>query len=735
MRAIILALLTIVFASVAGAVPRYDIGNPTLQDVWIDPAAGNDANNGQSRATAKRTFRAAWLALPQNAPLTTGVRFQLVAGAHNVQDTIAFLENRKGTRAAPIVINSVDGPGRATMPSVTFFNAAFTYVLGIRFLGGNGGDGLQFEKGENILLRQVTVDGNATRPRGVQEALKVNQSRNVYIEESDFSGAGDNALDFVAVHYGHVLYSRFSDAQDWCAYAKGGSNDLIFEGNTFRNCGTGGFTAGQGTGLQFMDSPWLHYEAYNIKIINNLVFDVDGAAFGVNGGYNILIAYNTAVRVGRRSHILEVVHGNRSCDGNPPDAARCNPLRDAGAWYSPGPDLQMIPNKNVYVYNNVFYNPEGYMAGGQHFEIRGGITPDAQSGIPSPSRADDNVVIRGNVIWSPTNTRLGIEDGTGCQASNTTCNAAQLRADNAINTLEPLMVNVIQNDFQGLNGAPWLTQRVYTIPAFPAGGLPARPQAPATTLDNTVANDGVEATRGSLGPAGYLASVRGLTPAIGWWWNEQQSGRGFFIERQGNNIFMAGYLYETTGRATWFTAFGPLQGNTFSADMATARGGQTLTGAFRANVAGPSLGRINITFATENSGTITWPGGTLAITRYGFGLPGVGTSESGWYWNAQEPGRGFSIEIQGNKVFVVGFMYDDAGNPVWYVSEGLTDQNRFSGAWAEVANGQSLTGAYRAPTVANANVGSLTLTYIDATNVTLTLPTGRQVALTRFPFR
>jgi hypothetical protein len=76
---------------------------------------------------------------------------------------------------------------------------------------------------------------------------------------------------------------------------------LRVEPNLIYDCGTGGFTAGQGTGFQFMTPPWIQYEVYDVKIVNNLIRDTEGAGLGVNGGYNILIAYNTLVRVGSRS--------------------------------------------------------------------------------------------------------------------------------------------------------------------------------------------------------------------------------------------------------------------------------------------------------------------------------------------------------------------------------------------------------------------------------------------------
>ena len=146
------------------------------------------------------------------------------------------------------------------------------------------------------------------------ETVKVNQSTHVYIEDSRIGGADDNAIDFVAVQDGHIVGNRVHAAGDWCGYVKGGSANILVDGNEFYDCGTGGFTVGQGTGLQFMTSPWLHYEAYGIRVVNNIVHDTEGAGLGVSGGYNVLIAWNTLYRVGSRSHVFEAGFGARSCD-------------------------------------------------------------------------------------------------------------------------------------------------------------------------------------------------------------------------------------------------------------------------------------------------------------------------------------------------------------------------------------------------------------------------------------
>lgn len=39
--------------------------------------------------------------------------------------------------------------------------------------------------------------------------------------------------------------------------------------------------------------PWIEYETYSMRLLNNVIHDVWGAGLGVNGGYQILMAHNS----------------------------------------------------------------------------------------------------------------------------------------------------------------------------------------------------------------------------------------------------------------------------------------------------------------------------------------------------------------------------------------------------------------------------------------------------------
>ena len=98
-------------------------------------------------------------------------------------------------------------------------------------------------------------------------------------------------------------------------YAKGGSAYMSFSENEIFDCGTGGFTAGQGSGMEFAVLPWVHYQAYAITVTQNLIHNTNGAGLGVNGGFNIVMAFNTLYHIGTVSHAIEVVFGSVGCDG------------------------------------------------------------------------------------------------------------------------------------------------------------------------------------------------------------------------------------------------------------------------------------------------------------------------------------------------------------------------------------------------------------------------------------
>jgi hypothetical protein len=250
-----------------------------------------------------------------------------------------------------------------------------------------------------------------------------------------------------------------------------------------------------------MVSPWLHYEAYDIAFTNNVIHDVQGAGFGVNGGYNILMAHNTLVNVGSRSHVIEAVFGLRSCDG---DTATCRANLERGGWgpATVGAELP-IPNKNVVIVNNVVYNPDGAGSRWEQFAVAAPRTTPAGSNIPSPARADDGLVIRGNLIWNgPVGHALGIENATL---------AADVMANNTINSVRPVFADFARGDYR--LASSFVPPGTVAIPAFGWSDAPARPAIPVGRTDMSVLFDHVGAARtGPQAPGAFAAAGSSVTP-------------------------------------------------------------------------------------------------------------------------------------------------------------------------------------------------------------------------------
>ena len=422
MRSIIL-IASLLFALAPGA------ANAATHTLFV-ATTGDDAASG-SRSQPLRTLTEAW----QRIPVGTSGSWRVRIGPGNYTGAMPeYWEQRNGR----IRLEATSPRRPPVLGSMNVYRVQGLELRHLRLVGG--GDVFHCE-----LCRRVTLDHVTLVGRDAQETVKLNQSREITIRDSDLGGATDNAFDAVAVQGLQLIHNRIHDAGDWCGYAKGGSTRVVVRGNVFHDCGTGGFTVGQGTGFQFMQPPFLQYEASGVLIEGNTVHDVEGAAFGVQGGYNVLLRHNVAARVGTRSHVLEVVFGLRSCDGQPGDEGRerCATYLAAGGWgttvVDDGANAVEIPNRHVLIYDNVIVNPASAPSQWQVFDIRGPVPAHAGSNVPTSARADDDLSLVGNVIWDGgPGFPLGIADDA-CPVDSS-CAPARVEADNSINTVRPVPV-------------------------------------------------------------------------------------------------------------------------------------------------------------------------------------------------------------------------------------------------------------------------------------------------------
>lgn len=519
---------------VTAASTPYDIGTPTLTELWVDPVSGADTNSGASRAQALRTLTAAWNLIPATMS-ATGYRVNLLPGAfpceplpENRNNCVNFFSDKQGTRQFPVIIRAIDGPGTATIRGgMNIDRVSHLYLLDLNMVAGGPvlptnssyNNLLHLANSDHILLRGLDLRGpsctNEMPPceNNLQEVLKVNQVQHLYVEDSAIGGCWHSSVDFMVVQYGHLLNNSLHTAGQWCMYAKGGSAYLAVENNELANCQLG-FEAGEASNLAMMTPPWLHYETYDVKFVNNILRDIPGEGFNAHGCYNCLFAHNTLYNVGTDQAsgypLFRADQGERNC--TPTEELQlpvpvCRQFLTNGGW---GPNFEtasapVIPNRNVFIYNNLFYNPAGNQTLYSHLMVRGPLTPPPGFlGMPVPAVNDTGLRIRGNVIWNgPADHPLGIEEpGEGCQPANSSCNAVQLRADNLINIAEPQLIDPAHGDFHPRPDSP-SPGSSYAIPDFSWSDIPASPAVPAGNLVNAVPVDREGRTVAGVPPGAF----------------------------------------------------------------------------------------------------------------------------------------------------------------------------------------------------------------------------------------
>jgi serine protease len=294
------------------------------------------------------------------------------------------------------------------------------------------------------------------------------------------------------------------------------------------------------------------------------------------------------------------------------------------------------------------------------------------------------------------------------------------------------VVSLILSVNPGLSPAEVKALLQSTARAFPTG---TGRDCTTSLCGAGIVNAGSAVRAAANAQTGVVAAI----PQSGVWWNPGENGRGYVIEIRDGKLNFGGYLYDAKGGATWVSS-GPaaMQSSTrYTGTLDSYAGGQTLTGAYKSPTGRTTLGEVTLDFTGQTSATLTWPGGKVQLERLRFGGTASAATafapEAGVWWNPQESGRGWAMEVQNGVLALTGFMYDAAGNPTWHIAVGpMSSATTFSGVFAQYANGQTLTGAYQPATVVNANAGTVSVRFIDTANAVLTLPDGRSITLEKF---
>jgi hypothetical protein len=121
----------------------------------------------------------------------------------------------------------------------------------------------------------------------------------------------------------------------------------------------------------------------------------------------------------------------------------------------------------------------------------------------------------------------------------------------------------------------------------------------------------------------FAATIGG--PSMGLWYNPQESGRGYDIDLQGDTMIVTTYVYDESHDPIWYLSSGTYDHETgvFTSTYDSYTGGQCFGCPYTAPTAHVGAGGpITITFHTNQSATITYPGGSSDIVKFAYGFPG-----------------------------------------------------------------------------------------------------------------
>jgi hypothetical protein len=242
----------------------------------------------------------------------------------------------------------------------------------------------------------------------------------------------------------------------------------------------------------------------------------------------------------------------------------------------------------------------------------------------------------------------------------------------------------------------------------------------------------------------FTPAVAQVTPQSGFWWVAgETAGRGVVIEiSSAGEMYASTLVYNDYGLPTWYVVNTETSGTgQRSGQLQKFQGGQQLNGPYSPPTFSGFIGNATFLFDSTTSGTVSISGlGEMAIRRYDFVANGVasgpaaGAPNAGWWWNADENGRGYYMEAQSDSMMFMGMMYDDLAQPVWYTARGaMTTPTHFQATLFQSYNGQTINGPYDQPDISSSR-GTIAVQFTGSAGAVLTEPSGRQTNIVRYTF-
>ena len=239
----------------------------------------------------------------------------------------------------------------------------------------------------------------------------------------------------------------------------------------------------------------------------------------------------------------------------------------------------------------------------------------------------------------------------------------------------------------------------------------------------------VNSPKNFAGATGSIAAAASpLDYSDMWWAGEAENGWGMSIQQHGNIQFIAIYVYDSTGKPTWYV----MPGGTWNASFTSYTGllyqptSAPLNNYTPAQfVVGASPGSMTLNFTSNSTATMQYTingvPGQKSVLRQPFG---TGTSPltvgDMWWAGSTQDGWGINLVQHAGIVFGVWYTYGPDGKPTWYVlPNGTWSGNNYSGAFYSTTGSAWLGTIYDPSKLDVKQAGTLGFNFTGANNATM----------------
>lgn len=207
----------------------------------------------------------------------------------------------------------VDGAGKA-FEVVLISNRSYVAIEGISFHGAQDNVFHIGTDASYVVVRGCKVYGAG----GGGDAIKVNGSDHIYIENCDCSDAGDELIDFMACGYcvsrGNFMHDQKKGQT--ATFAKGGCHFIMFEKNVVHGIrGAHAIMLGGDSGANLFNPKFPDIECESMIVRNNVIVDCDDSAIEVRGCRNGWVYNNTVIGCGTTFALVAVRPGCTNSGG------------------------------------------------------------------------------------------------------------------------------------------------------------------------------------------------------------------------------------------------------------------------------------------------------------------------------------------------------------------------------------------------------------------------------------